>query len=78
MYPLLQKLIGYFEKGIKNVMRDNLNGIQPSKGSTDCVLGNLYTFRAVGKDTGMEKFLAIVPDYGLEIIPSPSDFYNQP
>ncbi len=33
-------------------MRDNLNGIQPSKGSTYCVLGNLYTFRAIGKDTG--------------------------
>jgi hypothetical protein len=26
----------------------------------------------------MEKFLAIAPDYGLEIIPSPSDFCNQP
>jgi len=155
-------------------MRDNLNCSQPSKGSTYCVLGNLYTFRAVGKDTGeayalfelhghsledeafyildgevefqieeqtfvatsgtflhcskgqlhrfknigatpakmlswfipagledffaevgqlrehlsselsalsstdMEKFLAIALDYGLEIIPSPSDFCNQP
>jgi hypothetical protein len=27
--------------------------------------------------TDMEKFLAIAPDYGLEIIPSPSDFCNQ-
>lgn len=165
-------------------MRDNLNGIQSSKGFTYCVLGDLYTFRAIGKDTGeayalfelmvqphnssllhahsledkafyildgevefqieeqtfvaisgtflhcskgqphrftnigatpakmlcwvipagledffaevgqltehlsselsalsptdMEKFLAIAPDYGLEIIPSPSDFCNQP
>jgi hypothetical protein len=28
--------------------------------------------------TDMEKFLVIAPDYGLEIIPSPSDFCNQP
>ena len=59
-------------------MRDNLNGIQPSKGSTYYVHDNLYTFKAVGKDTGMEKFLTIAPDYGLEIIPLPSDFHNQP
>ncbi len=28
--------------------------------------------------TDMEKFLVLAPDYGLEIIPSPSDFCNQP
>jgi hypothetical protein len=39
--------------------------------------GNSIT--VVIDETGdMEKFFVIDPDYGLEIIPSPSDFCNQP